>query len=49
MAVDGEGVEKTGPGEEGVVAGGNYRSHDHGVDEASGCFGAGHLEDESEG
>jgi len=49
VAVDGERVEQARAGEEGMVAGGDHRGHDHGVDEGAGDLCAGHLEDEGEG
>ena len=49
VAVDREGVEEAGSGEEGVVGGGDDAGHDHGVDEAAGHGTAGFDEDDGEG
>lgn len=46
VAVDGESVEQTGAGEEGVVGGGDDAGHEHGVDEAAGDGAAGLHEDD---
>lgn len=49
MAVDGEGVEETRAGEEGVVACAENGGHDHSIDERARDLGPNHLEDDGKG